>query len=222
MNVLVIAPHPDDETLGCGGTILKHIEKNDKVFWLIVTDIREEKGFSRERVKTRREEIEKVKSMYGFKDVLNLKFNTMELDITPMKALVDSISKYILDIKAEVVYMPNCSDVHSDHKYVAEATLSCVKCFRYPSIKKVYVYETLSETEFGINNSFNKFMPNVYVNIEKYIAKKIEILEVFKSEIGIFPFPRSKEGVVALSQYRGLAAGYKNAEAFILLKQNID
>ena len=221
-NVVVIAPHPDDETLGCGGAILKHISKGDNVYWVIVTCANEEIGFTKESIENRKREIEIVSKMYGFKKVYNLDFPTTQLEKVDKRTLVEKISNCILETDANILYIPNWGDVHSDHKVVSEAAISCTKWFRYPKVKTVYSYETLSETEFGINNCINKFNGNVFVNIDEFLDKKIEIMKVFKSEMGVFPFPRSEEAVRALAMVRGSNIGCNYAESFMLLRQIID
>ena len=221
-NVIVIAPHPDDETLGCGGTILRHINKGDCVTWVIVTCATEEIGYSKEKIKIREKEIDKVAKMYGFKNTYKLNFTTTDLENIDKREIIKKVSKCIDETNAEIMYVPNWSDVHSDHKIVSEVAISCSKWFRHPTIKEVYFYETLSETEFGINNSVNRFNPNVYININEYIDKKIEIMNVYESEMGEFPFPRSNEAIKALAMVRGATVGVEYAEAFMLLKKIID
>lgn len=221
-NILVIAPHPDDETFGCGGTLLKHIKEGHKVYWVIVTSITENLGFSKEKIDSRELEIKTVSNKFGFEKVFKLGFPTTELDRIPIKNLVEKISKCIIETKCEILYIPNYGDIHSDHRVVSEAAMSCTKWFRYPTVKKVYAYETLSETEFGINNSIDSFRPNVFINIEEFFKEKLNIMSIYKSEIGESPFPRSIDGVSVLSLFRGGASGYKNAEAFMLLRERID
>lgn len=221
-NILIIAPHADDETFGCGGTILKYVKEGHRVYWVIVTSMTEELGFSKERINSRELEIEKAANEYKFAKVFRLGFPTTELDKVPLKDLVDKISECIIETKCEVLYIPNYGDIHSDHRIVSEAAMSCTKWFRYNTVKKVYVYETLSETEFGINNSIDSFKPNVFINIEGFLNKKLKIMNIFKSEIGKAPFPRSDDVVKGLSVFRGGASGYKNAEAFMLLRERIE
>ncbi|MEN2768688.1 PIG-L deacetylase family protein [Ornithinibacillus xuwenensis] len=217
--VLVIAPHPDDETLGCGGTVLRHKQEKDEIHWLIVTGISEEDGFTKERITTRDIEIDNVSNYYNFDSTTKLNFPTTRLDEIPMGKLVASIGEVVNQIKPTIIYLPYRGDIHTDHKYVFDAVISCTKWFRYESIKKILVYETLSETEFGINPDNNNFRPNVYVNIENYFNKKVEIMKTYKSELGEFPFPRSIDAMDALAKYRGVTAGVKYAEAFMLLKE---
>ncbi|MCM3079667.1 PIG-L deacetylase family protein [Brevibacillus invocatus] len=218
-NVLVVAPHPDDETLGCGGTLLKHIENGDKVNWLIVTTMFPKVDKDRERLQTRETEIKTVSNMYGFSSVHHLGFETTRLDNIPMSDLVGSIGKIINEVRPEIIYLPYRGDVHTDHKMVFDAAVSCTKWFRYNFVKRILAYETLSETDFGINPDNNGFRPNVFVDISPFLNKKLDILRVFKSEMGDFPFPRSEQAVKSQSMLRGATAGCEAAEAFMLLKE---
>lgn len=217
--VLFVAPHPDDETLGCGGTILRHKAEGDDVCWLIVTDISEEMGFSSEKVSLRDKEIKTVAGLYSFDSLYNLGFPTTRLDGLSMSELIESIGSIFRQIQPEIVYLPYRGDVHTDHKVVFDAAVSCTKWFRYGFIKRVLAYETLSETDFGINPESNGFRPNVFVNITSYLDKKLEIMKTYESELGQFPFPRSEETIKALAKLRGAAAGCDAAEAFMLLKE---
>lgn len=217
--VLFVAPHPDDETLGCGGTILRHKAEGDDVCWLIVTDISEEMGFSSEKVSLRDEEIKTVAGLYNFDSLYNLGFPTTRLDGLSMSELIERIGSIFRQIQPEIVYLPYRGDVHTDHKVVFDAAVSCTKWFRYGFIKRVLAYETLSETDFGINPESNGFRPNVFVNITSYLDKKLEIMKTYESELGQFPFPRSEETIKALAKLRGAAAGCDAAEAFMLLKE---
>lgn len=218
-NVLVIAPHPDDETLGCGGTLLKHKASGDKIHWLIVTGIDEEAGYSAERINTRSREIKTVSTMYGFDSVVNLKLLTTKLDIIPMQQLVNMIGDAILKIRPQILYVPFPGDIHTDHKVVFQAVAACSKWFRFESIKRILAYEALSETDFSISPEINAFTPNVFVDISEFLQEKLQIMQTYKSEIGSFPFPRSEKAILALSQIRGAAAGCEAAEAFMLLKE---
>lgn len=217
--VIIVAPHPDDETLGCGGTILQHKKEGDDIHWLVVTAMTLEQGFSQERVAIRKEEVAAIAECYGFTSVHMLGFPTTQLDTLPLSDLIAGVAKVFKSVAPEIVYLPFRGDVHSDHAIVSDAVLSCTKWFRYPSIKRILAYETLSETEFGISPDATGFRPNVFVDIHPYLNKKIETLKIFSSELGEFPFPRSLEAVKALAQVRGSSAGCSAAEAFMLLKE---
>jgi len=220
--VIVISAHPDDETLGAAGTILKHVENGDKVSWLIVTDIFENQGFSSEKIKSRSDEIEKVSKMFGFENTFKLRYPTTSLSSSSLKTMIPEVSSILNKLKPEILYVVNRSDAHSDHRIVFEASLACTKSFRYPFIKKVLMYECISETEFSPALNENIFIPNYFVDISDHIERKIEIMKIYDSELGDHPFPRSIANIKALSHFRGASSGYKFAEAFQLIKQRID
>jgi len=213
--VLILAVHPDDETLGCGGTLLKHKVNGDEIHWLICTDIDKSHTY----YDTRQDEIEKVSKLYNFDSVNNLKLKTMQVDEYSMSELIGKISKIINQIEPNIIYLPFKGDVHSDHRKIFEASYSCTKSFRYPFIKKIYMVETLSETEFAPSTKEDSFIPNVFVDISEFMNKKIEIMKVFESEIAEYPFPRSIRNLKALGSLRGATAGCEYAESFVLLKE---
>lgn len=218
-NIVIVTPHPDDETLGCGGTILKYIEQGHKVFWLIITTAGD--FVSDEWKQKRMQEIKQVAKQYNFEKTFELNLEAATLDQVADSLLVGEISRVFLEIQPNIVYVPYPSDIHSDHKAVFEVTMACTKWFRYPSVEKVLAYETLSETDFTINPDANNFRPNVYVNIEKYLDKKIELMNIYESEVSAFPFPRSEKAIRSLAYVRGAASGYEAAEAFMLLKERV-
>ncbi len=217
--VLCIAPHPDDETLGCGGAILRHIALGHEVHWLIMTSIDEEQGFSLERVESRASEIRQVGNEYGFSKIHLAGFPTTQLDTLPKSDVVNEVSQVMRQVQPDTIYVPYRNDVHSDHAVVFDAAISCSKSFRYPSIKRIYAYETLSETEFGLRPDDPGFRPNLFVDISVWLEKKISIMKLFKGEMAAFPFPRSEECIRAQAMLRGSLAGVSAAEAFMILRE---
>jgi len=217
--VLVVAPHPDDETLGCGGSILRHKENGDEVHWYIMTKISEQGGYAEEKIKKRKTEIEAVSQAYAFDSFYQACNESTFLDIIPKANLIKELSSFILSIKPNILYIPYRNDVHSDHEVCFDVAVSCSKSFRYPFVKVVRVYEIISETEFGVRPEDGGFRPNYYVNISEYMDRKIDIMNVYKSEMGHHPFPRSNETIAALATVRGAVVMCKYAEAFITLKE---
>lgn len=215
---LVIAPHPDDEVLGVGGTLLRRKAEGVKVAWLIVTAISVQSGWREEKVNQRADEVMRVTELFGFDEVFTLNFPTTQLDRVPMSDLVAGISEVFRSFEPEEVFLPHPSDVHTDHRIVFDAAASCTKWFRYPSVKRVLAYETLSETDFGLGTD-QGFRPNAYVDIETFLDDKLRAMDIYASELGVFPFPRSHEAIRALAALRGAASGFKAAEAFELLRE---
>ena len=219
--VLIVAPHPDDETLGCGGTILKHKANGDEIYWLIVTNISQDYGWDEERVKERQKEIDKATIGYGFDETFKLDFPTTRLDEVPMGNIISKISEVFNKIKPNILYVNNRSDIHTDHQVTFQAIMSCSKNFRYPFIKKILMYETLSETEFAPALNEFTFTSNVFIDISEYFRKKLDIMKIYDSEIMSSNLPRSLSSIEALARFRGSRIGKKYAESFILIYEEI-
>ena len=217
--ILVVATHPDDETLGCGGVLLKHKANGDEIHWLIATEIKESEGSNEDTIEKRNNEIKKIGDFYSFDSVSKLGLITTKVDKYGTSELITKISSIFNKVKPDTIYLPFKSDVHSDHKHIFDAAYSCTKSFRYPFIKKIYMMETLSETEFSLSTKKDSFVPNVFVDISDYMDRKIEAMKIYESEIGEHPFPRSEKNIRALATYRGATTGCDYAESFMLLKE---
>lgn len=221
MRTLIVAPHPDDELLGCGGTLLRRVTEGGVVGWLLMTALTEEQGWSAERIHERTREINQVREGLRIESVhfYGLNVPTTELDQIPMTKLVGNISAVFSDFEPDEILLPHPGDVHSDHRVTFDAASACIKWFRYPSIKRVLTYETLSETDFGINPVQKSFVPNLFVDITEQLDLKLKLLGVYKSELGLHPFPRSVDSLRSLAMLRGAQIGVRSAEAFQILKQ---
>lgn len=156
---------------------------------------------------------------YGFKDVCGLDFVTTRLHAVDFNLLINSISKVVNEIKPQIIYMNNRTDIHTDHQIAAKAILSCTKSFRYPFIEKILMYECISETEIAAPLLENVFIPNVYSDISNYIDKKVEIIKIYESEVQDTPMPRSLENIKSLARFRGASCGVDYAEAFMLVRE---
>jgi len=218
-NVIVVAPHPDDETLGCGGTLLKHKKKGDNIYWLIMTGMPSKVEYSAERIRTRQREIGAVKAAYGFKETFTLDLPATKLDTISKSEAVKLVSDIINKVKPSYVYLPYKNDIHSDHRLTFDTVLSSAKTFRAPSIKKMFMYEVISETEFSPPLKDSVFIPNSFSDITAQIDGKIKIMKIYKGEMDAHPFPRSAKNIKALATFRGATAGVKYAEAFMVLKE---
>lgn len=217
--VLVVAPHADDEILGCGGALLRHLDRGDEAHWVLVTDMSTEAGFTKAQVETRAAEIEKIRQQVGFSGVHRLGFKPGGLDAVPLQLLIQKMTAVFKSVEPELVYLPFSGDAHSDHAYSFKAGAACAKWFRFPSVKQVLAYETISETHFSFDPTQIGFQPNTYVDISAYLDRKIDLARIYTGEIKAHPFPRSPEALRALATMHGSVAGSTAAEAFVLLKQ---
>jgi len=218
--ILVIAPHPDDETYGCGGALSRFRRESPgaEIHWVIVTEMKPEWGFSAERVAERNIEIESVGRRLHPVKVYRLGFQPAHLDVVPMSDLVTAIGNVVSTVQPDTIFVPWRYDVHTDHRAVFDAAAAGTKTFRYPSVRRVLAYETVSETDFALDPAIFPFRPNVWLDISRDLDAKLDLLACYPSELGKFPFPRSVETVRSLARLRGSAAGVEAAEAFVLLK----
>lgn len=215
--VLAIAPHADDETLGCGGSLLRHRHNGDTIHWLVVTSLDAER-FSAERIRGRRQEIATVAAAFGFASTIELGFATTRLDRIPLDEIVSGIADAVEKVSPGIVYLPFPADAHSDHRFVFQAGSAATKWFRHPSVRRILACETLSETEFGLAPEALPFRPNCYIDIGPWLEKKIEIMACYAGEMADHPFPRSERAIRAQATLRGAQCGVEAAEAFMVLK----
>ncbi len=215
--ILIVSPHADDETLGAGGSLLRFKQERSKIFWLNFTDKRVEYGYSKEEVQRRSSQIKEVIKAYSFDGFFNFGLKPADLQDINQREMIGKIADIFREIQPSMVILPFHNDVHSDHRYVFEATYSCTKIFRVPSIQEVLMMEIISETDFASSDS--GFVPNYFVDISAFLDKKIKIMQKYREEIAEHPFPRSEEHIRALAIHRGAAAGCQYAESFILLKK---
>jgi LmbE family N-acetylglucosaminyl deacetylase len=218
--ILAVAPHPDDETIGAGGLLLRAAEAGREIHWLIVTTMRSEDGWPAERITRRESEIENVAKEFGFVGVHRLGLPTTRLDTLSMGDVVAAIGRVVSQVRPQMILLPHRGDAHSDHQIVHDAGAACAKWFRYSSVQWTLVYETLSETDAAIQQML-PFRPDIYVDIGKHLNRKIAITRHFAGEFHPFPFPRSEVAIHAQGQLHGTASGFQAAEAFMLLRGRI-
>ena len=213
--VLFIAPHPDDEALSCG-TLLKHKKKGDKIFCVYVTMA----SWKKNKVEAEKimKCIKKVQKKLNFDRYFIGDFEPTIITSKNLNKVIEFIKKIVMSVKPDILYIPNGSDIHTDHRLIYEACIIFTKGFRYNSISEVLVYETLSETNFGIRDQKKLFYPNTFVDISKFLKQKIEICKIYSHEMKSHPFPRSMLSIKSNAILRGSYANCKYAEAFMALK----
>lgn len=220
MNVLVVCAHPDDETLGCGGTILKHVAAGDEVTWVIATQAHEPR-WTRESIDRKAAEVDRVATGYGLARHVRLGFQSSRLDVTPREDLIGALHAVVKDLQPATAYVVHPGDVHADHRDVFEATLSVLKAFRMGSlgVRRVLAYETLSSTDAAAHVGGDVFTPTVFNEIGDFLERKLEIMSWFESEAHPDPLPRSASAIRALARFRGASVGVEYAEAFQLVRE---
>jgi len=218
-NILVIAAHPDDEVLGVGGTVLRHVENSDKVFALILGEgVLSRDGSTLENVKKLRNQTESASKIIGFEKEFFCDFPDNGFDTVSLLSIIKKVEFFIEKIKPEIVYTHFQNDLNVDHRRTFEAVLTACRPCNVNAPEELYTFETLSSTEWQAKNAL-QFQPNNYVDIERFIEKKIKAMKEYFLEIKQYPNSRSEKGIRILAQYRGLESGLKFAEALCLIRR---
>lgn len=217
---LVIAVHPDDETLACAGTLLKHKARGDSIHWLLVTSA-QKPHFSAQSIAQQKEQVQIVEKAYPFDSFDWLKLASTQLDRLPMGDVVMALRGVIERIRPQTVFIPHRADVHSDHRVVWNAANSVMKSFYMQAlgVQRVLSCEVSSETDAAPPIAENAFLPQVFEDISETLERKLELMALFESEVHPEPGARSLSAIRALARYRGGSIGVQYAEAFSLVRE---
>ena len=214
MNILIVIAHPDDETLGMGGTIAKYAKDNEICVLILTEGVTAR--YSREIIKKQRKDAINAGKMLGVKEMLFAGLPDQQLDTMPLIKIIEPISEIIRKIKPEIVYTHYWQDINQDHKKVFEATMIATRPFKGSSIKKVLCFETPSSTEWAFPYTFS---PNVFEDISPTLETKIKAFTAYKREKKASPHPRTPESITHLARLRGAQVGLNAAEAFALVRK---
>lgn len=222
MRVLVVAPHPDDETLGVGGTIARHVAEGDEVVVAIVTGHGEQDHplWPRSTWQVVRTEAGEAMKVLGVSRLLFEEIPAVLVADQPAWQLNAAVGRLVEQVRPDVLYVPFPFDLHKDHREIFHA-LSVI--WRPSSdlgrgIKQIYCYEVLSETHWNIPYVEAGFLPSAYVDISSHLATKLEALGCYKSQLRASPDPRSLKAVEALAVLRGHQMGIAAAEVFVTVR----
>ena len=215
--VLVVAPHPDDETLGVGGTIAKYSAQGDEVFVLMVSG-HLPPIYSRKAYEETVSEAYSAFSVLGVKKSEFLEIPATMIGDQPLHEVNARISKVVNDFNPHIVLCPY-PDRHIDHRLVFDSVMVATRPVGVgKDIEIVAAYETLSETHWNAPHIEPNFTPNWVVDISDHISEKLNALECYKSQISEFPGPRSIEAVEALAKFRGTQAGFGYGEGLHIVR----
>lgn len=221
MSVVIVAPHPDDEVLGCGGVMARHAAAGDDVHVVIVTRGASDL-FSDESIEQTRRELRAAHDVLGVRKVEFLDFPAPRLDTVPQQELADSLRDVFRTAAAKTLYLPHRADLHNDHRLIFLASLVAARPIRGSTVKKILCYETLSETEWAAPFGDEAFTPTHFVDISDTLEKKLEAVACYRSQLEPAPHPRSVDSVANLARYRGASAGLAAAEAFVLVREIVE
>jgi len=219
--VLVVVAHPDDEVLGCGGAIAKHVSNGDQVFVIFMADgVTSRDGHTPgNELDTRKKAACNSCKILGTETPVFLDFPDNQMDTVSLLSIVKKLEDEIKSIQPNVVYTHHSGDLNIDHRLTHQAVMTVFRPIPGQSVKKIYTFEVLSSTEWN-SGSFNRpFIPNYYVDITATIDTKLLALDEYREEMSDYPHSRSTEAVIALSKYRGATVGINSSEAFMLERE---
>lgn len=221
--VLVLAPHNDDETLGVGASMAKHVARGDEVFVSVLTSIGDDNPVMKPNKPEIRAETKKAMEILGvdYKNVLYRDLPNVLLHDEPMYKVNRVVVDVVKEVQPDILYIPFINDLHKDHReivYAAQvAARTCTDFGR--NIKEVLMYETLSETHWNIECVEGGFLPNVFNEIYDFLELKLKAVEAYQSQLKYFPDVRSIEALKSLAIVRGAISGMRAAEAFMLVRR---
>lgn len=218
-DVLVIAPHPDDETLGAGGTLLRMQAEGARLHWLLVTSAADA-GYSEDYVARQQKQVEDVRAAFAFASFHPLRHPASNLYRADRGPLIDSIRKILDEVKPKTLFVPHAGDAHDDHAVTHHCALAACKsfCMSKQGVSRVLAMEILSETDAAPPTRENAFLPNVVVDVGKYLDAKLKILSLYKTELQDNG-PRSLRAVELQAKLHGASFGVTAIERFMLIRE---
>ncbi len=222
MAVLIIAAHPDDETLGCGGTIAKCAEQNTDAHILILGEgIRSRGGTTQPEddaaVRKLQEDAENAAKILGAASISFESFPDNRFDTVPLLDIVKTIESYVRSLQPRTVFTHHGGDLNIDHTITSRATLTAIRPMKDSPVHALVTYETPSATEWAFDRLSPPFTPSLFMNITTNIETKLKAMAAYQSEVRSSPHPRSPEALKALARMRGSSSGFEFAEAFSIV-----
>jgi LmbE family N-acetylglucosaminyl deacetylase len=216
-NVLVVAAHPHDEVLGCGGTIIKNIKMGNRVSVLTLTDGALGRYDKKTTQRLRKGFLDSAKVL-GLSKVFVANLPNQSLDTVPISRVIREIEGIVGAVKPEILYTHHGGDLNRDHRVVHEATLVATRPLPGSRIEKVLAYFVPSSTEYNDTTDGSHFKAKVFEDITREIDQKIKAFACYKTEERAFPHPRSREGLRTYAQMWGIGVGVPYAEPFCLIR----
>ena len=219
MNILVIAAHPDDEVLGCGGTMARLASEGAAVSILILANgLTSRADFDgdkeRELLRIHHGRARRAADLLGATEVAFAGFPDQKMDALPLLEITQAIEREVARLRPEIVFTQHGGDLNMDHVVAFRATMTATRPMAGNCVKKLYAYEIPSSTDWAFRQFSPAFSPNVFMDIEGSLEKKIAAMQIYESEVREFPHPRSPEALRASAQRWGSHVGLRAAEAF--------
>jgi LmbE family N-acetylglucosaminyl deacetylase len=216
-NILVVAAHPDDEVLGCGGTIARHVASGDRVFVAFLSSGEGSRSPIDARAAHRQLSMRRALAVFGIaeSDTFIFDYPDNKMDSVPLLEVVKTVENVVGDIQPKRVYTHFANDLNIDHQVVSRAVFTACRPQPNHSVGEIFCFEVLSSTEWAMPTS-SPFLPNVFFDITDFLEHKLRALKAYEDEIREFPHTRSLKHIEYLARHRGSCVGVEAAEAFVL------
>lgn len=210
----------DDEVLGCGGTIARHVDEGDRVEVCVVCNRAYGRTYDHGAIEVEKTSTRRAKEILGYSRLSFLDLPDEHL-YTELQALLEALENTLAELKPDVVYTCHAGDLHQDHQSVAQASNVALRAIAAPFVRRILAYEIPSSTEQTFPTTLETFTPNVFVDIEAQMDRKLKAMAAYERESRLFPHPRSEEMLRARALVRGSQCGRAAAEAFVLLRETL-
>ena len=220
--VLIIVAHTDDETIGLGGTIARHLSNGEEVYALSMTDgVSSRNSYENIEKKERLESAFYASKVLGFKWLKPLEYKDNELDSVSLLKIIKDIEKVKSSINPNLIYTHSAADLNIDHRIVNQSVLTAFRPQTNEHWREIRTFEIPSSTDYGHKSVTNYFSPNLYIDITEYWDLKLKALKKYFAEIREYPHSRSYEGIENIAKYRGNQVGLRYAESFEVIRKII-
>ena len=216
--VLVVAAHPDDEVLGCGGTLARHACQGDEVHILVLADGVTAREDGEQQLESRRGAAFASARVLGAHRIVLLSLPDNRMDTCDLIDVVRAVEATVSEVQPHVVYTHHHGDLNIDHRIAHGATVTACRPTGNCTVELLAAFEVLSSTDWATPVAGNAFLANHFVDVSETFAAKIAALECYKDEMRPFPHPRSERAVTALAELRGASIGVERAEAFEIIR----
>ncbi len=222
--VLVVAAHPDDEVLGCGGVIARHVDAGDSVDIVLMAEgITSREAAGNASTEHQRDALRvaavSAAEILGARTPRFVGLPDNRMDALDLLDIVKQVESVVAEVDPEIIYTHHAFDLNIDHRLTHQAVLTACRPFVGNNVRSIYSFEVLSSTEWSTPVAGQAFVPIRFADISATLTRKLEAMECYASEIREFPHPRSREAIVALAKLRGATAGLEAAEAFVPIRE---
>jgi len=218
-NILVIAAHPDDEVIGCGGTLAKHASNGDKVSVIFLSDGEQSRETSTRNIAFRKKMAKESAICLGCQEPIFLGFPDNQLDTVPFLEIVKAIERVSIELQPDIIYTHHGGDLNIDHRLACLATMTAFRPQPNCSVQAIYAFETVSSTEWSHSSITEAFLPNRFHIIDEWLDIKRAALLCYKNELRPSPHSRSLENILNKASITGNSVGSNTAEAFVVLRE---